>query len=172
MRIGIIQASSQKAKNKVIETCLREVVREEHEIFNFGVFEDQDMELSYIQIAVCIGLLLESKAIDYIITGCSSGQGMMLACNNFSGVRCGYIHTVTDAYLFGRINDGNVVSYPLGMDWGWAAEVNLKETLRALFCEPLGCGYPTAEAERKKHDTQKLKRMNNVCKKNIVDVFI
>lgn len=171
MKIGIIQGSSQKNKNKIIEDCLREVVTEDTEIFNFGVFEDNEDNMSYVQVALCVSFLLESRAVDFIITGCSSGQGMMLACNSFSGVICGYVANVTDAYLFGRINNGNAISYPLGVNWGWTAELNLKETLRALFCEPLGNGYPPKEAERKKHDTEKLKKINQVCKKNVLEIL-
>lgn len=127
MKIGIIQASSQRDKNKMIEHCLRQVIFEEqNEIINFGIYQEDDRKMSYIQIALCISLLLESHAIDFIITGCSSGQGMMLACNSLPGVFCGYIENVTDAYLFGRINNGNAISYPLGFNWGWAAEINLE----------------------------------------------
>ena len=32
-----------------------------------------------------ISLLIESGAVDFVVTGCSSGQGMMLACNSLSG---------------------------------------------------------------------------------------
>lgn len=171
MKIGMIQASSQKNKNRIIEECLGKAVHKEHQIINFGVFEDSDYELSYVQIALCISLLLESKAIDFAVTGCSSGQGMMLACNSLPGVVCGYVENVTDAYLFGRINDGNAVSYPFGFNWGWAAEINLRETLEALFSEPFGTGYPSEEAQRKKRDAERLKQMNSVCKKSLVEVL-
>lgn len=46
--------------------------------------------MSYIETALCISLLLESKCADFIVTGCSSGQGMTLACNSLPGVLCGY----------------------------------------------------------------------------------
>ena len=119
MKIGIIQASSQKSKNKILESCVREAVGAEHEVINFGIYEDDKREFSYIQAAVCVGLLLASKSVDFVVTGCSSGQGMMLACNTLPGVLCGYAANVSDAYLFGRINNGNALSYPLGLNWGW-----------------------------------------------------
>lgn len=111
----------------MLEKCLRDVVPENDEIINFGVYAQSEVSMSYIQIALCVGLLLESKVFDFMVTGCSSGQGMMLACNSFSGVTCGYVGNVTDAYLFGRINNGNAISYPWGVNFGWAAEINLKE---------------------------------------------
>lgn len=172
MKIGMIQASTQKSKNKIIEDVLYQVIaKEENEIINFGIYEDAEENMSYIQIALCISLLLESNSVDYIITGCSSGQGMMLACNSLPGVICGYVENVTDAYLFGRINNGNAISYPLGFNWGWAAEINLKETLKVLFEEPFGIGYPKDSADRKIKDTEQLKEMNKICKKNLAEVL-
>lgn len=172
MKIGILQASSQKDKNKIVEDCLRQAVTEgEHEIINFGIYEDTDSTMSYIETALCISLLLESKCADFIVTGCSSGQGMMLACNSLPGVLCGYVENVTDAYLFGRINNGNVISYPLGFGFGWSAEINLKETLKALFNTPFGSGYPKKDAERKRHNAEQLKQINRLCKKSLSEVL-
>ena len=171
MKIGIIQASSQKDKNHIIEAALRNVVSENNEIIKFGVTEDMQSQLSYVDIALCVSLLLSGGAVDYIITGCSSGQGMMLACNSLPGVLCGYAANVSDAYLFGRINAGNALSYPFGLNWGWAAEINLTETLRALFCEPMGKGYPAEDALRKQKDTQALKKMLRISKRSLIDVL-
>lgn len=169
MVIGIIQASSQKDKNPIIERCVKEAAPQ-HETVNFGVYEGDETEISYIKVAVCISLLLESGSVDFVVTGCSSGQGMALACSSL-GVICGYVQNVTDAYLFGRINDGNAVSYPLGFNWGWAAEVNFRETMKALFCEPMGNGYPKADAERKMRDTRQLKEINRICRRELAEIL-
>ena len=48
---------------------------------------------------------------------------MMLACNSLPNVICGYAENPQDAFLFGRINDGNAVSIPLGLNFGWAGEI-------------------------------------------------
>lgn len=172
MKIGIIQASSQKEKNSILEESVKSAIADkDFEVINFGIFEDDSRSFSYIQIALCISLLLESNAVDFVVTGCSSGQGMMLACNSLPGVLCGYVENVTDAYLFGRINDGNAVSYPLGASFGWAAEINLTATMRALFQEPMGTGYPREDAERKKQDTALLKSIHFAGKKTIAEVL-
>lgn len=172
MRVGIIQASSQKDKNSIIEKCIKQAITSsEHEIINFGVFKDEKFECSYIETAFAISVLLESNAIDFVVTGCSSGQGMMLACNSLPGVLCGYIANPSDAYLFGRINNGNAVSYPLGLNFGWASEVNLISTFKALFEEPFGNGYPSKDAERKRRDTVKLKELNNLTKKSLIEIL-
>ena len=148
MKIGIIQGTSQIDKNSILYECTKEY----GEVTNFGCFENED-NYSYVEIALEICLLISSKAVDFIVTGCSSGQGMMIACNSLPHLICGYLPTPQDAYLFGRINDGNVASLPLGLNYGWAGEINLKATLQQLFEEPFGIGYPLKDAKRKKEDT-------------------
>lgn len=172
MKIAIIQASSQKEKNLLLEACACESVDLDcHEIINFGIFPDEHVEFSYVQTAFCISLLLESKAVDFVITGCSSGQGMMLACNSLPGILCGYAANASDAYLFGRINNGNAISYPLGLNFGWAGEINLKSTLKALFSEPFGIGYPQKDAMRKQADTGQLKELNRITKRSLLEIL-
>lgn len=158
MRIGVIQASSQTGKNNILyETVLRNA--KQHEIVNFGCFPNEKETYSYVDISIEIGLLIASGAIDFAVTGCSSGQGMMLACNSIPGVLCGYTPTPQDAFLFGRINNGNAISVPLGLNYGWAGEVNLGYIMEALFSTPFGTGYPMEDAERKRKDTALLKDM-------------
>lgn len=158
MRIAIIQASSQAGKNELLESAVRRYAKGA-DIVNFGCKRDEKENYSYIEISVLIGLLLNSRAVDFVITGCSSGQGMMLACNSMPGVLCGYAPTPRDAYLFAQINNGNAVSLPLGEGYTWAGADNLDATLRALFSEPFGQGYPRAEAERKRRDAELLKSL-------------
>lgn len=171
MKIGIIQAASQKSKNPMLEQYAAQAIPKEHEVINFGVFENSGEPLTYIEAALCVSLLLESGAVDFIITGCSSGQGMMLACNSLPGVICGYVENPADASLFGQINNGNAISYPLGLNWGWAGEINFTETIRTLFRASFGQGYPPQEAQRKKRDAEQLKRINRLCKKRLTDVL-
>lgn len=172
MKIGVIQASSQKEKNSIIfESVTKTAKTLGHEVVNFGVFDDSLQQFSYIEIAICVSLLLSSRAVDFIVTGCSSGQGMMLACNSLPGVLCGYVPTPQDAFLFGRINNGNAVSLPLGLNWGWLGEINLQCTLNKLFDGPFGEGYPVDDAERKRHDTKLLNQMNQTVKKTWADII-
>ena len=160
MRIAVIQASSQVAKNELIYSAVKKYAADA-EVINFGCFGNEEQKYSYIEISILIGILLSCKAVDLVVTGCSSGQGMMLACNNMPGVLCGYIPTPMDAYLFAQINDGNAVSLPLGEEYTWAGEENLEKTIARLFSEPFGQGYPKSEAERKLADTRLLKNIRN-----------
>lgn len=172
MKIAVIQASSQKEKNLLLYQSVQKAVREKDcEVVNFGIFQEEEVIYSYVQIALQICLLLESGAVDFVVTGCSSGQGMMLACNSLPGILCGYVQNPSDAYLFGRINHGNAVSYPLGLNFGWAGELNLQYTMEQLFAEPFGCGYPKEEAARKQADTKLLKEINYISKRTLAEIF-
>ena len=174
MRIGVIQASSQRDKNEALYRCVRRAVERngrEDAVINFGVFPDETASFSYIETALNISLLLSGGAVDFIVTGCSSGQGMMLACNSLPGVLCGFIQTPQDAYLFGRINGGSAVSLPLGLNYGWLGEINLQCALDKLFDGPFGCGYPPEEAERKRRDAEALKRINAITKRTLAETL-
>ena len=157
MKIGVIQASSQASKNRLLYETVKKYAPDGAEVINFGCTLEEQESYSYVEISVLIGLLLSHKAVDFIVTGCSSGQGMMLACNNMPGVLCGYAPTPRDAYLFVQINNGNAVSLPLGEEYTWNCVENFEKTIEALFSEPFGQGYPKSEASRKLKDTELLK---------------
>lgn len=170
LKIGVIQASSQSGKNIILFDAVRKYAKE-HDVFNFGCYDKEERKYSYIEISIEIGLLLASGAVDFIVTGCSSGQGMMLSCNNMPGVLCGYTPTPQDAYLFAQINHGNAVSLPLGLNYGWAGEISLNHTLEALFSEPFGKGYPRQEAERKMRDTARLKEIRKLSQVGMIELL-
>ena len=172
MKIAVIQASSQKDKNDLLYNCVRKAVQnKEDQVMNLGVFAEKEICYSYVETAMQISILLESKAVDFVVTGCSSGQGMMLACNSLPGVFCGYVQHPADAYLFGRINHGNAVSLPLGLNFGWAGEIHLQCTLDKLFEEPFGTGYPKQDALRKQKDAELVKTINVIAKRSLAEVI-
>ncbi|WP_422120626.1 hypothetical protein [Lactobacillus gasseri] len=51
---------------------------------NFGIYPDSKIQLSYVQVSIAVALLINSRSLDFIVTGCSSGQGMMLASPMFN----------------------------------------------------------------------------------------
>lgn len=158
MKIAVLQASSQVSKNEMLYKYTKKYAKDA-EVINLGCFVDEDENYTYVEIALLIGILMNSHIVDFAVTGCSSGQGMMLACNSMPGVLCGYVPTAKDAYLFAQINNGNVVSLPLGEEYTYTGEKNLEETIKALFSEPFGGGYPKSEAKRKISDAKKLKEI-------------
>lgn len=166
MKTGIILASSQQDKMEAIVDCVKKITQTMgYETVCFGIPASTLQTFSYVETAVCISLLLDSKAVDFVVTGCSSGQGMMLAANSLPGVLCGYVPTPSDAYLFGRINGGNAASLPLKEGWGWQGRAHLQRTLEKLFEGPFGEGYPPHEADRKKRDTMLMKQINHTVKR-------
>lgn len=170
MKIGIIQASSQAHKNKLLFETVQEYAPST-DIINFGLSPNEATTYSYIDVSLLIGLLLSSNALDFIVTGCSLGQGMMLACNSMPGVLYGYAPTPQDAYLFAQINNGNAISLPLGEGYTWQGVDNFKETVAKLFSEPFGQGYPRAEAERKLRDTALLKEIRRKSQVSTIDLL-
>ena len=170
MKIAVIQASSQAEKNELIYSTVKKYASDA-DVINFGCTKDEETKYSYIEISVMVGLLLSSKAVDFVVTGCSSGQGMMLACNNMPGVLCGYIPTPQDAYLFAQINNGNAVSLPLGEEYTWAGAENMDKTLEKLFSEPFGQGYPKSEAARKLEDTKLLKKIREASQVKMTELI-
>ncbi|MDO4458573.1 MAG: RpiB/LacA/LacB family sugar-phosphate isomerase [Clostridia bacterium] len=158
MKIAVVQASTQISKNEMLFEYTKKYAKNS-EVTNYGCFADDKENYSYLEIALFIGMLIDSRKADFVVTGCSSGQGMMLACNSMPGVLCGYTPTPKDAYLFARINNGNAVSLPLGEEYTYSGKENLEETLKALFSEPFGGGYPKSEAKRKITDSEKLKHI-------------
>ena len=158
MKIAVVQASSQSSKNDMLFQYTK-MYAKDSEVINFGCFSNDVEKYSYLEIALLIGILINEKKVDFVVTGCSSGQGMMLACNSMPGVLCGYAPTPKDAYLFAQINNGNAISLPFGEEYTYAGEKNLGNTIKALFSEPFGGGYPESEAKRKIDDANQLKEI-------------
>ncbi|MCC5468631.1 RpiB/LacA/LacB family sugar-phosphate isomerase [Pelosinus baikalensis] len=144
MKIALINENSQAAKNEMICSALKKVVEPMgHEVFNYGMYSaDDKQQLTYVQNGILAAILLNAKAADYIITGCGTGEGAMLACNVFPGVLCGHIVDPSDAYMFAQINDGNAISLPFAKGLGWGAELNLQYIFEKLFLGESGQGYP------------------------------
>lgn len=144
MKIALINENSQAAKNEVICATLKKVVEPMgHEVFNYGMYSAEDeKQLTYVQNGILAAILLNAKAVDYVITGCGTGEGAMLALNSFPGVICGHVVDPSDAYMFAQINDGNAIALPFAKGFGWGAELNLLYIFEKLFEGESGQGYP------------------------------
>ena len=127
MRIALINENSQAAKNALILDALKKVVEPMgHVVDNYGMYTAQDeAQLTYVQVGILGAILLNSGAADYVITGCGTGEGAMLAMNSFPGVICGHVEDPVDAYTFAHVNDGNAVALPFAKGFGWGGELNL-----------------------------------------------
>ena len=87
MRIALINENSQGAKNGMIYNSLKKVADQYgFEVDNYGMYTAEDeAQLTYVQVGILAAALLNAKAADYVITGCGTGEGAMLACNSFPG---------------------------------------------------------------------------------------
>lgn len=144
MKIALINENSQAGKNSIIYNSLKKVVEPKgHEVFNYGMYTAEDKaQLTYVQVGLLTAILLNSKAADFVVTGCGTGEGAMLACNSFPNVLCGHIVDPSDAYMFAQINDGNAIAMPYAKGFGWGAELNLEYIFEKLFSGESGQGYP------------------------------
>lgn len=144
MRIALINESSQAAKNTLLYQVLSDVVVPMgHEVFNYGMQEqDPAYEINYADAGLLAAILLNSGAVDFVVTGCGTGEGACMAANIYPHVYCGYVKDAVDAYLFSQINHGNAISLPFAKDFGWCAELNLKLVFQELFGCEHGVGYP------------------------------
>lgn len=149
MKVALIIENSQAAKSEIVHEALTSVaVPMGHEVFHYGMYTaDDDAQLTYVMNGLLAGILLNAKAADFVITGCGTGMGSMLACNAMPGVFCGLVIDPTDAFLFSQINDGNCMSMPYAKGFGWAAELNLQDCYRKIFENEGGAGYPKERAE-------------------------
>ena len=171
MKIALINENSQADKNEIIFQSLQKAVAPlGHEVVNYGMYSSKDPnELTYVQNGILAALLLNSGAADYVVTGCGTGEGAMLACNSFPGVLCGHIADPSDGYLFAQVNDGNCVSLPFAKGFGWGGELNLVYTFEKLFGYGSGNGYPPERVipEQRNKKILDAVRANNL--KNLLD---
>ena len=149
MKIALIIENSQAAKSSVIHDALTSVAEPlGNEVFHYGMYgAEDDAQLTYVMNGLLAGILLNSGAADFVVTGCGTGMGSMLACNAMPGVFCGLVIDPTDAFLFSQINDGNAISMPYAKGFGWAAELNLQDCYRKIFENEGGAGYPKERAD-------------------------
>lgn len=173
MRIALINENSQAAKNAVIENALKKVVEPMgHTVVNYGMYTAEDeAQLTYVQIGILAAVILGGGAADYVITGCGTGEGAMLACNSFPGVICGHVEDPLDAYTFAQINDGNAIAIPFAKGFGWGGDLNLEYIFEKLFCEESGGGYPKERAVPEKRNKKILDEVKTKTYRPLTDIL-
>ena len=172
MKIALLNENSQASKNDVIYSCLKSVCDSKgYELYNYGMSNDNDSNLTYVQLGLLAGILLNSGAVDFVVTGCGTGQGAMLALNSFPNVLCGLVIDPTDAYLFGQINDGNAVSLPFAKGFGWGSELTLNNIFNTLFSVPFGGGYPVERREPEQRNKKILDGVKAITTRSMLDIL-
>lgn len=170
MKIALINENSQAAKNEMIFSTLKKVTEPMgHKTFNYGMYSAEDKnQLTYVQNGILAAILLNSGAADYVITGCGTGEGAMLACNSFPGVICGHVVEPSDAYMFAQINDGNAIAIPFAKGFGWGAELNLQYIFEKLFEGESGQGYPKERVVPEQRNKKILDEVRKVSLKDLI----
>ncbi|MFM5931713.1 MAG: RpiB/LacA/LacB family sugar-phosphate isomerase [Novosphingobium sp.] len=173
MKIALIIENSQAAKNAIIHDALTSVAEPlGHQVFNYGMYSAEDAaSLTYVMNGLLTGILLNSGAADFVVTGCGTGMGSMLAANAMPGVLCGLVIDPTDAFLFSQINDGNAISMPYAKGFGWAAELNLQDCYRKIFENEGGAGYPKERAEIMRKNRGILKDLKSASCRDMLTVL-
>lgn len=173
MKIALINENSQAAKNAVIYETLKSVVEPMgHEVYNYGMYSADDAaQLTYVQNGILAAILLNAKAADFVVTGCGTGEGAMLALNSFPNVLCGLVVDPSDAYMFGQINDGNAIAMPYAKGFGWGAELNLQYVFEKLFTGERGQGYPKERAVPEQRNKKILDEVKKVTHTDMLTIL-
>ncbi len=173
MRIALINENSQASKNPLIESTLRKVVEPMgHTVDNYGMYTADDAcQITYVKAGLLAGILLNSGAADYVVTGCGTGEGAMLACNSFPGVLCGHLVDPSDGFMFAQINDGNCVALPFAKDFGWGAELKLEMIFRQLFGFGHGNGYPPERVVPEQRNKKILDQVKAITHRPMIDIL-
>ncbi|GAA5364350.1 RpiB/LacA/LacB family sugar-phosphate isomerase [Streptococcus uberis] len=173
MKIALINENSQANKNNIIFNELKTVAeRKGFEAFNYGMYGNEgESQLTYVQNGLLTAILLNSGAADFVITGCGTGMGAMLACNSFPGVTCGFAADPVDAYLFSQVNGGNALSLPFAKGFGWGAELNLRYMFERLFEDEVGGGYPKERAIPEQRNARILNEVKAITYKNFLTIL-
>lgn len=172
MKIALMNEFSQAAKNPMILNELKGVTEKYgHSVFNVGMNGDNDNKLTYVHLGIIGAILLNSKAVDFVIAGCGTGQGALMALNAFPGVNCGYCLDPTDAYLFAQVNNGNALALAFAKGFGWGAELNARYIFEKAFEGEKGLGYPPERRESQNANAVILNDMKKAAGKPLIDAL-
>lgn len=173
MNIALMMENSQAAKNALVLEQLQSVAAGNNDaVFNVGMSDEQDHHLTYIHLGIMASILLNAKAVDFVITGCGTGQGALMSLNIHPGVVCGYCIDPADAFLFAQINNGNALSLPFAKGFGWGAELNVRYIFEKAFTGRKGEGYPVERKEPQVRNAGILNQVKSaVIKENYLDTL-
>lgn len=170
MKIAVINEVSARDKNPFIVNALKE---KGFEVVNVGMSEGEfsGEPLTYIHTGLMAAVLLNLKAVDFVVGGCGTGQGFMISAMQYPSVFCGLIENPLDAWLFGQINGGNCVSLALNKGFGWAGDINLKYIFEKLFSEGYGQGYPESRKESQQASRRTLSEISKAVHKPMEEIL-
>ena len=173
MRIAVINENSQAAKNELVVRCLKNVVEPMgHTVDNYGMYTpDDECQITYVKAGLLAAILINAGAADYVVTGCGTGEGAMLACNVFPKVLCGHVEDVEDAFMFAQINDGNAIAIPFAKKFGWGGELTLTYMFEKLFGSESSGEYPPERVEPEQRNKKILDGVKAITTKDMMTIL-
>lgn len=172
MKIALINENSQASKNAIIYEALKKVAdKKGFEVYNYGMENTEENNLTYVQAGLLAAILINSKAADFIVTGCGTGEGACLTLNSFPNVLCGHIVDPTDAYLFSQINAGNAIAMGFAKGFGWGSELTLTYTFEKLFETDFGGGYPKERVVPEQANKKILDEVKKITHKDMITIL-
>jgi len=170
MKIAVINEGSTKNRN---EEVIRAFDGLNQEIFNLGMKNvEGEPDLTYMETGFMSALLLNLKAVDFVVGGCGTGQGYMNVVLQFPGTACGLLLDQVDAFLFSQVNAGNCVSLCLNKGYGnLGGGLNLAYIFKILFTENWGQGYPPARREIQIGARKKLAQLSMDAHKSMGEII-
>ncbi|WP_413700348.1 RpiB/LacA/LacB family sugar-phosphate isomerase [Psychromonas sp. KJ10-10] len=174
MKIALMMENSQAGKNATVLNELNTVVIPQGDtVFNVGMCDENDHHLTYIHLGIMASILINSKAVDFVVAGCGTGQGAMMSLNIHPGVNCGYCLEPSDAFLFNQINNGNALALAFAKGYGWGAELNVRYIFEKAFTTgERGMGYPLERAVPQQQNAGILNDVKaTVVKENYLDTL-
>ena len=170
MRIAVVNETSAVDKHPFIMSALED---RGLGVVNAGMAEPgEEPELQYVQTGFISALLLAAGRVDMVIGGCGTGQGYMNSVMQYPGVFCGHLLTSLDAFLFARINAGNVISLALNQGWGWAGDENLRLLFDQLFTDAQGEGFPAQRQEPQRASREKLEIISDATHRSMAEIVV
>ncbi|MDR1903961.1 MAG: RpiB/LacA/LacB family sugar-phosphate isomerase [Treponema sp.] len=159
MKIAVITEGSTKHRNQDVINALEGLG---HEVYNLGMKNiEGEPDLTYMETGFMTALVLNLKAVDFVVGGCGTGQGYMNAVLQFPGTACGLLADTVDSYLFSQVNAGNCISLSLNKGYGnLGGNLNLTFIFQKLFNDAYGQGYPAARKEIQIKARTKLSRLS------------
>lgn len=144
-----------------------------HEVYNLGMKNiEGEPDLTYMETGFLTALLLNLKAVDFVIGGCGTGQGYMNMVLQFPGTACGMLFDQVDAFLFSQVNAGNCISLALNKGYGnLGGGLNIRYMLEKLFNDTYGHGYPPARKEIQVSARKKLSNFSIVAHKTMPEIL-
>ena len=170
MKVALVVEGSTKHHAEDVWDVLSDFT--EHERYQLGMRNEEGEEtLNFLQTSAITAILLNLKAVDFVIGGCGSGQGFFNGVMAYPDIRCGLIYDPLEAWMYMRVNAGNCISLPLNRGGGLAGKEQIRLILQQVFSAPVGGGYPPERAELIRNMHQLLRTQNNSFRKSFLEIL-